>query len=757
MIIRVFLLLVLLSLMLSVPTTAQEVATFAYRINGHTHNMEYDFVDRAIQEWYDVAMDSLDITSLIDSLAQGYNFTLTDFTFPEDISVMYAVDSTGANDFMGILVQNSISATAYGYDSYFDIEMSHVGLSFGGVGEFDNGTYQIDLMEPRALEPHIVVTDSGGTQGPLLADILKGGLTFAVLEYVKDLAAMFDSLATDELFVLLNPIESLGIEDPELLEAALESFPLEIALYTEYDIHQEIVQLIAEFNFLTGTTENPAAFIGIEPDNITGSQLETGGFSFLYWGLQRGFQWHPEWDETQRVNEAFSIMDELDLDDYRVEMRWNDVQTRAYLGNTPDPAEVTSELSDHVLGDSAHWDTTAFANMQTLLENGLARGLSPFMAIGVGHQDRLPTDENGLIIAPATETWDAPEGYVGVSAAEYLYNLKIYAFATVRRFADFVNVWQVENELNAAGWAAANPGWWRKGDLWLDANFRDMVWGVLVDAIRSEDPTALLTHDFHILGFMFSLERWLDDLDIVGFNYYPNQVNALPNLGFSVGEYAWAVRRALKGLHYPDKPVWLIETGYPGIEIHDPQDSLLLADDALYFSENRQKEYIETALTSAVDNGINGFFYFNLTAPENFDISRPELSQNMRFCGLIRRDIDEPKAALIPFADLFNRLVVTTGIERQRDMQPHSLVLHQNFPNPFNPSTTVSYELPAASWVSLRVINILGGEITTLVDEYQEAGHYRVTWNGTNYANGIYFVKIQADNFVQTRKMIIAK
>jgi hypothetical protein len=136
----------------------------------------------------------------------------------------------------------------------------------------------------------------------------------------------------------------------------------------------------------------------------------------------------------------------------------------------------------------------------------------------------------------------------------------------------------------------------------------------------------------------------------------------------------------------PGKPVWLIESGFPGIELDDPPDSISLEEDMIYFSENRQDKYISDALNSAVENGINGFFYFSLTAEEDEDVGGGgALNTYMRYSGLIRKDTDEQKVALVPFANLYNELVMEVGIEPSELAMPQDYVLYQNYPNPFNP------------------------------------------------------------------------
>lgn len=83
--------------------------------------------------------------------------------------------------------------------------------------------------------------------------------------------------------------------------------------------------------------------------------------------------------------------------------------------------------------------------------------------------------------------------------------------------------------------------------------------------------------------------------------------------------------------------------------------------------------------------------------------------------------------------------------------------LDQNYPNPFNPSTNITYAIPQGSYVTLKVFNILGKEIASLVNEYQNAGSYKVQFDGKYLSGGIYFYQITAGNFTQTRKLSLLK
>jgi hypothetical protein len=88
---------------------------------------------------------------------------------------------------------------------------------------------------------------------------------------------------------------------------------------------------------------------------------------------------------------------------------------------------------------------------------------------------------------------------------------------------------------------------------------------------------------------------------------------------------------------------------------------------------------------------------------------------------------------------------------------PTSYALSQNYPNPFNPSTLISYQLPVSSQITLRVYDVLGREVATLVNEKKAAGNYTASFDASKFASGVYFYKLQAGNFVQTKKMLLVK
>jgi hypothetical protein len=88
---------------------------------------------------------------------------------------------------------------------------------------------------------------------------------------------------------------------------------------------------------------------------------------------------------------------------------------------------------------------------------------------------------------------------------------------------------------------------------------------------------------------------------------------------------------------------------------------------------------------------------------------------------------------------------------------PTAVRLDQNYPNPFNPSTTITYELPKTSQVNLTVYDILGRQVSVLVNERRDAGVHQVSFDGSNLASGAYFYRLQAGNFAETKKLILVR
>jgi len=144
-------------------------------------------------------------------------------------------------------------------------------------------------------------------------------------------------------------------------------------------------------------------------------------------------------------------------------------------------------------------------------------------------------------------------------------------------------------------------------------------------------------------------------------------------------------------------------------------------------------------------------FYVDIAIPENPDIKAFEVRLHVysRFVGTVYFDDLEVQ-------------VIGKATDVAENEIPRTFRVEQNFPNPFNPSTTIKYSLPENSFVTVKIFDMLGKEVRTLVNQDQNAGHHTVIWNAdTNYgakvASGIYIYKVEAGKFNHIRKMILLK
>ncbi len=142
-------------------------------------------------------------------------------------------------------------------------------------------------------------------------------------------------------------------------------------------------------------------------------------------------------------------------------------------------------------------------------------------------------------------------------------------------------------------------------------------------------------------------------------------------------------------------------------------------------------------------NGGNAWQVFNDGLPYKNAISMEVLDSTL-FTGILG-------------FGLWNRPLIVTGIEAEQNELPTEFYLSQNFPNPFNPSTTIKYQIPELRFVTLNIYDVLGSEVATLVNEQKPADSYEVQFNGSNLPSGIYFYRIQAGSFIETKKMVLMK
>jgi hypothetical protein len=132
--------------------------------------------------------------------------------------------------------------------------------------------------------------------------------------------------------------------------------------------------------------------------------------------------------------------------------------------------------------------------------------------------------------------------------------------------------------------------------------------------------------------------------------------------------------------------------------------------------------------------------------------------------GIIIYDSGSPSdyyVSAMTSASFRESLHPVTSVDENQGSTSNSIVqsfnLFQNYPNPFNPTTTINFQIPELSFVTIKVFDVLGNEIETLVNEKISAGSYTVEFDGNELTSGIYFYKLQAGDFIETKKMILIK
>jgi len=174
--------------------------------------------------------------------------------------------------------------------------------------------------------------------------------------------------------------------------------------------------------------------------------------------------------------------------------------------------------------------------------------------------------------------------------------------------------------------------------------------------------------------------------------------------------------------------------------------------------------FTNTSVTSIITNPIAGMFIGTwgrgVYRSTNNGLSWAEVNDGLQ-------DYNVLSLALDPAGYLYcgtraggvfrSNQSLTTSVEQLASELPTEFLLYKNYPNPFNPSTTIQFALPKRTFVRLIIFNVLGEQVETLVETEMEAGIHNVIWNAAKYASGIYFYRLEANQFIQTRKLVLLK
>lgn len=168
----------------------------------------------------------------------------------------------------------------------------------------------------------------------------------------------------------------------------------------------------------------------------------------------------------------------------------------------------------------------------------------------------------------------------------------------------------------------------------------------------------------------------------------------------------------------------------------------------LTFNASKDEDWLSVAPTSGTipaEGGTRDLTIILTAPPDGGD-----------YTGHVTIDSNDPQNPQVVIE--VNMHVPESGVEDEAGNKlPKSFALRPCYPNPFNATTTIGYDLPIASQVKLEVYNLVGQKVVTLVDGRQSAGYKSITWNGTEVTTGIYYYKLTAEDFVSVRKLTILK
>ena len=180
-------------------------------------------------------------------------------------------------------------------------------------------------------------------------------------------------------------------------------------------------------------------------------------------------------------------------------------------------------------------------------------------------------------------------------------------------------------------------------------------------------------------------------------------------------------------------------------------DTLFLANDTVSIYAQFDSLYVYGSVLSK-DSLPNSIFLKTLVVPQSvqgLNITNWELNGYQ-----VKIDFDSSYGE---FEIIFSSDTIVTALTNPDNLVPDQFKLYQNYPNPFNPTTTIEFELPQTELVTLKIYNILGEEITTLISERLSAGKYKYKWDAGSLSSGVYLYKIHAGVYVEAKRMVLLR
>jgi hypothetical protein len=305
-----------------------------------------------------------------------------------------------------------------------------------------------------------------------------------------------------------------------------------------------------------------------------------------------------------------------------------------------------------------------------------------------------------------------------------------------------------------------NITWQAMGSSIYSANGYDQASAVTannkINLIYYDNTTTYWTHR------VFDNGDWLNPITTNIYLHYSYTMNAVGNDLYLTSNQSVDVPSSVNLRHYNDAPIAPLNFANSSSPAWHPYLSWINNDPEVYYNSNNGY-VLERRLGGntvppvwgewTIFPGINGnTTYFEDLTINNASGAGPGIAEYRL------RANDNPNYS--PYTSSLGIRYGTSAekmIGGNNRLTSNSYNLSQNYPNPFNPSTEINYQLPSNGNVKLKVYNMMGQEVMTLVNGFKEKGMYSVTFNAGNLASGLYIYKLEAGNFTQVKKMLLTK
>jgi len=162
---------------------------------------------------------------------------------------------------------------------------------------------------------------------------------------------------------------------------------------------------------------------------------------------------------------------------------------------------------------------------------------------------------------------------------------------------------------------------------------------------------------------------------------------------------------------------------------------------------------VNYTLLISSDSCVTWQAYGPVTETTSLQVQSPARLPGRYFWTVIAND----GVLATPSLDVFAFTIYSVAEVDESGNNPNTFSLFQNYPNPFNPTTSIEYRVGSSEYVTLKVYDVLGREVATLVNEEKLPGEYEIEFDGSQLSSGIYFYKLTSGNFIETKKMIYLK